>query len=91
MLKDGTVKREYNDGRMITWLQGMMATVLGNAGQVPEYDYNTDPMNMHALQARWVLSIEIQKNIAALTKADDLTCYVLEQAWCPGMRDDWRV
>lgn len=48
--------REYNDGQVINWLQGMMATVLGNAGRDPKArgkDWEkteTDPMNMHALQ-----------------------------------------
>lgn len=52
MQKPSTPNRLFNDGKMITWLQGMMATVLGNAGQLLEWNYNEDPMNMHASQAR---------------------------------------
>jgi hypothetical protein len=74
--------REYNDGQMITWLQGMLATMIGNAGLEPMSQFNKDPMNMHAYQSRWVASLEIQKNIAAIVKATDDECG-RKQAYCP--------
>lgn len=75
--------REYNDGQMINWLQGMMATILGNAGWEPPQGYDSDPMNMHAQQSRWVLNVDIYKNAAAIVKASEVDCKEL-QAWCPG-------
>eukprot|EP01042_Synura_sphagnicola_P014922 gene14922-18879_t len=60
--------REYNDGQVIQWLQGMMATLLGNAGQEPHSRFSSDPMNMNAPQARWVASVKTQKNAAAIIK-----------------------
>lgn len=60
-----------------------MATLLGNAGQEPMTNpFNVDPMNMHAPQARWVASVEAQKNAAAIIKATDEECK-RNQAYCP--------
>mmetsp|Transcript_23025 Transcript_23025/g.51620 ORF Transcript_23025/g.51620 Transcript_23025/m.51620 type:complete len:315 (+) Transcript_23025:148-1092(+) len=73
--------RAYNDGQIITWLQGMQATILGNAG-TENSNINTDPLNMHAPQARWVTSLEISKNAAAIVKATPVDCKRF-QAYCP--------
>lgn len=74
--------RAYLDGQVINWIQGMVATVLGNAGGEPPGSFNTDPMNMHAPQARWVGHIEVQKNSVAIVKATEHMC-VMEQSYCP--------
>ena len=65
--------REYNDGQMITWAQGLIATILGNAGSEP-LGFDIDPMNMHASQARWVLSAEIFRNALTVVKATERDC-----------------
>jgi hypothetical protein len=74
--------RENNDGTTITWLQGMAATILANAGNEGVTHFETDPMNMHAPQARWVTSLEIHKNAAIIVKATEEDCQ-LRQAYCP--------
>jgi hypothetical protein len=74
--------RDNNDGTTINWLQGMMATVLANAGTEGVTRFETDPMNMHAPQARWVTSVELQKNAAIIIKATKEDC-ALNQAYCP--------
>jgi hypothetical protein len=63
---------------------GMMATLLGNAGQEPHSRFSSDPMNMHAPQARWVASVEAQKNAAAIIKVTAEECK-RTQAYCPSI------
>lgn len=80
----GSKNQQFCDGKAITWLQGMMATVIGDAGLTkPHPEYSSDPLNLHAIQARWVLGVDVQKNIAAITKANEYMCFELDQAWCP--------
>lgn len=74
--------RENNDGTTITWLQGMIATILANAGGEGVTRFERDPMNMHAPQARWVTSVELHKNAAIIIKATKEDCEIA-QAYCP--------
>lgn len=74
--------RQNNDGETIKWLQGMIATILANAGTEGVTRFESDPMNMHAPQARWVTSVEIHKNAAIIVKATKTDCE-LQQAYCP--------
>ena len=72
----------------IRWAQEMVATVLGGTGSASHFDFDNGPLTLHALQARWVASVDFSGRAIAIVKATREDC-LAAHAYCPGKMQPW--
>ena len=75
-------------GEMVRWAQDMVATVLGGTGSASYFDFDNGPLTLHALQARWVASVDFSGRAIAVVKATREDC-LTAHAYCPGNMQPW--